>query len=156
MTVSDWAGNDSVVSRSVNIDQLRITSVSRTPEAINPTAAETSSVAFTLDRPADVSFRMYRRGSHALVRTLLDDEPTAAGTSGVVWDGRDDADEIVANDSYYFSIQAADGSGRSVTYIDPVTPKLGSNYGANNWKINGIPAAQISTVQFDPYGTTSS
>lgn len=125
LDVRDRAGNHGIVTRALSIDELRITSVFSTPEVIDPTANQTATIGFTLDRPANVSLRLYQSVTHALRRTLLDAEPEASGSHTFSWDGRNDASAIVQPEAYYFSIHASDGAGRSVTYNEPTSPTLG-------------------------------
>lgn len=70
------------------------------PNPFNPA----TTVAFTLDRDAQATLRVYDvRGR--LVRRLLDSY-VAAGRKSVSWDGRDDAGRPVASGTYFLRLEA--------------------------------------------------
>lgn len=153
LDVQDRAGNHGIATRGITIDQLHISAVSAAPMVIDPTANQTATIGFTIDRPADVSLRMYQSGTHALTRTLLAAEPKAAGSYTVLWDGTNASSAIAPPDAYYFSVQASDVAGRSVTYNEPTTPTLGPATAWSNPRFNGAAPIVLTLppVQWNPH-----
>lgn len=76
----------------------------------NPFAASTA-IAFTLDRPALVSLRVYDLLGRR-VATLVGGRPYDRGTSVVQWDGTNDAGQPVAGGTYLYQLEA-DGQRRT-------------------------------------------
>lgn len=86
-------------------EAARLVGLSNTP---NPVLSGT---AFFLDVPASgpVTLRIYDV-TGSLVKTLLADEPRAAGRSNVSWDGRDERGASVAAGVYFARLLTAQGS----------------------------------------------
>jgi hypothetical protein len=85
------------------------------PPAPNPFAARTR-IDFSLERPGPVRLAVFDV-SGRLVRTLLSGE-RAAGASGVDWDGRTAAGQVVAPGVYFVRLDTRDGAGsRSVVRV---------------------------------------
>jgi hypothetical protein len=64
------------------------------------------SVSYTIDKPANVSLRVYDH-SGRLVRTLVNNREEIQGTKTVHWNAKDDTGRNVANGVYFFSLEAA-------------------------------------------------
>jgi hypothetical protein len=86
-------------------------STATTYAAPNPFAPsrETATIVFSLEREADVSIAIYDFASR-LVRHLIASEPFAGGADHrVVWDGRDEDGDSVANGTYFYRIELSTG-----------------------------------------------
>lgn len=142
LTVFDAAGNQTQVTRQVTLDYLTVTNVSVAPGVIDPYNSEQAQIQYTLNRPANVTLRIYDDLTKQAVRTLvLPGQPAGARTAG--WDGRNNSNRIVPLEAYYFTIQAADVSGRAGGWNDAATPLEGPNPSNDN--------PVVDATDFDPY-----
>jgi hypothetical protein len=81
------------------------------PNPFNPK----TNIAFELPRPARVTLRVYDIAGR-LVRTILDDVQTEAGSHAEVWDGRSDRGDRLAS-GVYLSRLEVDGEALSRTMV---------------------------------------
>ena len=88
-----------------------ITNVLASPTSFNPSAAQSTTISYTLadnlSSSLTTTVRVYN-GSGGLVRTLVNGSQ-AVGTQNVVWDGKNDSAVIVANGTYTVKVNATDG-----------------------------------------------
>lgn len=110
ITVEESAGATGVPTLAGGIDQLAME-----PARPNPFAAGTR-IAFTTPSEGHVMARVLDvRGR--LVRTLLD-ATRPAGSSELLWDGRDEAGRLLANGIYWMRVETEYGSvARKVTLL---------------------------------------
>lgn len=92
-----------VCTFTVAAGTVRRPAVSRT--FFNPTLGQTVSLAFELSTSAAVTIRVIDRDGFA-IRTLANAQELAAGAHAVTWDGRDEQNEIVADEAWSFRIDA--------------------------------------------------
>ncbi|GJQ60887.1 MAG: hypothetical protein SCALA701_36880 [Candidatus Scalindua sp.] len=78
---------------------------------------EEINISFRLTEDAKTTIRLYSP-DYDVVRTLMDRQKRPAGTNNAVWDGRDDAGNLVPDEAYLVNITAEGPSGKKVTY-DP-------------------------------------
>ena len=107
-----------------------ITNVSVTNASFNPVISETAQINYTIDIDANVTIKIYAHSTQTLVRTLLNAQPRLAGSHGELWDGRNDAAQLLPPAAYFYIIEAATTSGRMGRH-DPIlidtTPPTISN-----------------------------
>jgi flagellar hook assembly protein FlgD len=150
LTVEDRAGNQATDDRTIQIDQLRISNVSAAPARIDPLLGQTAVLAYSLDRPADVSIALYRSNSGgALARTLLLNAPRASGANSESWDGRAGSGDPVPATAYYLSISATDAAGRVAVYNPPSAPLLADGVFWSGVRFNG--ATTPGAAVFNPF-----
>ncbi|MDP2938471.1 MAG: right-handed parallel beta-helix repeat-containing protein, partial [Candidatus Omnitrophota bacterium] len=87
---------------------FQITNVSVNPHSFNPSNNERVNINYTLDRNADVTITIQNLSYNA-IRTI-GPNPKLAGANSDVWDGRNAAGEIVADNAYTFTIEAIAGT----------------------------------------------
>ena len=98
---------------------LQITNLVCEAYMILPSYGEVSTIKYTLPVNADVSIDMTDPdGDH--FRTLLTDQPQAAGPQQIIWDGRNDTDQMIAKEGDYTVV---------ITAVDPVTGTTTTRYG---------------------------
>jgi flagellar hook assembly protein FlgD len=107
LTVNDTAGNVSIIDVHVTIDIIRITAVSATPIAIDPSEGEESTISCTIDRDANVTVEIYDKND-IYVSTVINNQPVLQGENAVDWDGRDDSTAVLGPEAYKFHIDAID------------------------------------------------
>lgn len=122
LTVVDKNYNYAISSVTVNIDNMVINNVSSTTNTINAVATETSTVNFSLDRPADVVVRIVPERSNLKAPGDISAEADAvrtfnlgslvAGAHSVVWDGKDDSANYVPDEAYIYTIEASAVGGQ--------------------------------------------
>ena len=98
---------------------LQITNLVCEAYMILPSYGEVSTIKYTLPVNADVSIDMTDPdGDH--FRTLLTDQPQAAGPQQIIWDGRNDTDQMIAKEGDYTVV---------ITAVDPVTGTTTTRFG---------------------------
>ncbi|MFQ5770719.1 MAG: DUF3179 domain-containing (seleno)protein [bacterium] len=75
------------------------------PNPFNPT----TNITYDLDKNSLVTLKIYDVLGQ-VVRTLVDNENQSTGRKSVLWDGRDDAGELVASGIYVYRIRAGEFS----------------------------------------------
>lgn len=142
LTVTDVAGNVTVLDRHITLDLMAVTNVSRSPEAIAAHSGDVATVNYTINHDGDVTLRFYSHPSLTLVRTMsfLD---LVAGPQQANWDGRDDGGTLLPLGPYYFVITAVDDLGSQGTYNTATSPLAGATPVTTN--------ATVDAVDFDPY-----
>ncbi len=123
LTVNDIAGNVSTEVVTLNLDNIKITNISASPQFINPQLGEASNINFSIDRQADVTIKIYQFNSLNYTKTLaatpVNSITYSAGSNSFVWDGKDDNENILPFTTYIYTIEAVDGESRRRIY-DPV------------------------------------
>lgn len=109
LTVTDRAGNESIVNRTVNIGHF---SASQNANQMNVASAQTvaftSIVPFTLDETL-----VLKNAAGQTVRTLVSGS-RAAGTYNDVWNGTNDAGQLVGDGPYTYVATVIEGSSQLV------------------------------------------
>ncbi len=118
--------------------------VSVSPEVINPSVGESSTISYSLTHDAAVTINLYDDLTKNLVKTLISGVPKTAGVHAEVWDGRDGSNAPAPQDAYYFTIFADDGLGRTVTFNDPAIPLTSPFFPV-------ISNVSVDATNFDPY-----
>jgi hypothetical protein len=98
---------------------LSLSQVSVNTESFNPFRGQKSVLSYQLSRDAKITIKAFDP-DRRLVRVLASAAPRKAGKHSETWDGRDLDGQIVPNEAYFFTIEAADSSGGKVVY-DPMT-----------------------------------
>jgi flagellar hook assembly protein FlgD len=139
LTANDRAGNTSVLNRQVTLDNIELTNVSRSPAVIDHKNGETTDILFTLDRNAQVTIGILDELTSANVRTLSTGVQSA-GSHSVAWDGKNDSNQVLPYEAYYFGITAQDGTGRMDQFVDTFSGSPTPNG-----------AVTIQNENFDPF-----
>lgn len=143
LSVTDDAGNVTVVDRHITLDRLEITNVGRTLPVFQPQLGETTSFTYTINNPADVTLQVYRVSPQAVVRTIaMPAQPE--GANAIVWDGRDDGGVLLPFDVYRPVLSAIDALATTASYpLNPASPPNGPTPITTNY--------EFSPASFNPY-----
>jgi hypothetical protein len=85
--------------------------------SFNPSRGEKVRISYTLSDDAKVSVHVYDPDL-GLIATLMGNELQKSGRQEAVWDGKDMKGEVVPDEAYFFTINAADLKGMQEVY-DP-------------------------------------
>ncbi|MCP3887886.1 MAG: hypothetical protein GY702_03295 [Desulfobulbaceae bacterium] len=85
----------------------------------SPIQGEQAKILFSLSRDAKVSLKIFDPDNN-MVAVPMDDRECSKGLNSVFWDGRNLDGDIVADVSYYFTLEAIDSANVKETY-NPVT-----------------------------------
>ncbi len=110
LVAKDLAGNQSVVTAPVTIDNLTLTNVIA-PGAVNLRTNTPAAIKFSTNLPGSVTIKIYDVATGPTgtpIRTLTLN--SIAGVNTVNWDGRDQGGARVQGIAYVFVIEASDGS----------------------------------------------
>jgi len=129
LLVIDKADNESEVLVPVTLNNVDITNVSRSSEAIDHKRGETVQMNYHINHDADVTLKIYAEAGDQLVRTLVDNESRLAGDQVEVWDGTDDVGTLLPYEAYYFDIMANTAERGGDQFIDPMGPGPGTEPG---------------------------
>jgi flagellar hook assembly protein FlgD len=115
--------NDNANSPLLDIDPITATSsaitisgISVAPMFFTPPSGQTATINYTLDKPGNVTIRIYDFSPNQLVRTLINDQPRAVGANAEVWDGRNDLGQYLPKDVYTYTISVSDAAGQYGEY----------------------------------------
>jgi hypothetical protein len=87
--------------------------------AFNPFRGEALDLSVALKQPAELAVRVYDADWRE-VAVLADGQYMAAGDNSLAWSGRDHQGRLVADDAYFFTLEARSADGESEIY-DPTT-----------------------------------
>lgn len=145
LTVSDLIQNKSVFQVKINVDnvKIKISGISVNPDIINPCNNETATISYILDRNADTTIKLLDLNSN-VKRTLCNLAPRNAGANTEIWDGKDDAGNILSDNAYTLAIEAQSGSAK------------GWYQSSGGFQYNVITASDFTFPQsFNPYNNES-
>ncbi|WP_140414120.1 hypothetical protein [Bathymodiolus platifrons methanotrophic gill symbiont] len=110
------------------------------PRQFNPLVHEQAKIQFKSERDGQAFVRIYDRRAYQ-VREIFIEHMTANEVVLAAWNGRDDQGRLVANEAYFFTIEATDIRGNIVEY-SPVQSTLNRsipmnvNYDTDNKKLS--------------------
>lgn len=106
----------SAAQSQAKIPEISNVSISR-PQ-FNPSNGESLTIFFSLNQDSKITIRIYDP-DHGLIRYLVHGKDYKKGTNKEIWDGRDERNDIVPDEAYFFTIEAQSGKFR--TMYDPTT-----------------------------------
>ena len=106
----------SAAQSQAKIPEISNVSISR-PQ-FNPSSGESLKIFFALNQDSKIAIKIYDP-DFGLVRYLVHSKECPKGANTEVWDGRDDHNNIVHDEAYFFTIEAQSGKFR--TTYDPTT-----------------------------------
>jgi hypothetical protein len=121
LTVIFWVGGGNPLAADAN---LSIRNVRLDRNVLR--SGESANLSFHLSRDARVTILIYGP-NYEMVRSLMDQQPRAAGVNGVAWDGRDDSGRAVPDEAYLVSILAEGPGGERAVY-DPTSVSGGEAF----------------------------
>ncbi len=110
LVAKDLAGNQSIVTAPVVIDNLTLTNIA-VPNAVNLRANTPAAINFSISIPGTTTIKIYDIATGPTgtpVRTLTLN--ASAGLNTISWDGRNQQGVRVSGSAYIFVIEASDGS----------------------------------------------
>ena len=127
-------------------NSLIITGVSAAPNAFSPNADgayDAANINYLITQPARVTVKIYD-SANTLIRTLKNSLSESSGAQTAVWNGKNDAEAIVADGQYTYRIDAID------TNNNPAAQKTGTLAIDNHFiQVAAPPAGRLSgTVTF--------
>ncbi|WP_444935800.1 right-handed parallel beta-helix repeat-containing protein [Microbulbifer sp. JMSA004] len=117
LVVNDKAGNVSKVIRTITIDLVGISNVSRNQTTVNPVADESLVISFDLSAGATVTLDIKDEQTEELVRSVVETFDSA-GSYSLSWDGKDDEGNYVQEEAYTYFLTAVSGSVEGVYVIE--------------------------------------
>ncbi len=144
LTVTDRAGNVSIILRHVTLDHIKVSNVSVTPSTIDPYGTQNAVIQYTLGKTANVTLRVYNGTTKALTRTITT-AGQPAGVNTMAWNGKTATNTIPALDAYYFTLEAIDPTNvnRKGSYNYATTPVVGP--------VPSTFSQTADSTNFDPY-----
>ncbi|MBL0385938.1 Ig-like domain repeat protein [Tumebacillus sp. ITR2] len=109
---------------------LTLTSVATTPFAA--TGSNTTPISYSLKTAANVTLVVLDADGN-IVRTVLNNVSTTAGSKSTTWNGKNDAGQLVTDGVYTYKLSAADAAGTTATpqtnliTIDRTAPVISGN-----------------------------
>lgn len=103
----------------------QLTNVAANPNYFDPSTGDfispqnpTTKISYTLTKQANVSLQVFRTGTNALMRTIIQPN-VAAGTGTIEWDGRDARGIFADKGDYRLAVKATDAAGNQsiVRYV---------------------------------------
>ncbi len=122
LIAADKAGNTSMVIQPVTVDNLDLSGVVASSHAIDTSLAQSSTVFFTINSSATVTFKVIPEGQGPTGTPVYQASQIcpASGAYMFTWAGKDSTGRTVQDDAYLYILEAADGT-RSVSY-SPTAP----------------------------------
>ncbi|WP_444893972.1 right-handed parallel beta-helix repeat-containing protein [Microbulbifer sp. TRSA001] len=117
LEASDRAGNITTIIRTVTLDLLSITNISRNQTTVNPVAGESLVISFDLSAGATVTLDIKDEQSEVLMRSVVETFDSA-GSYSLSWDGKDDEGNYVQEEAYTYFLTAVNGSVEGVYDIE--------------------------------------
>ncbi|MBP9854974.1 MAG: right-handed parallel beta-helix repeat-containing protein, partial [Candidatus Omnitrophica bacterium] len=120
LIVNDQVGNIKTITVPIQAENVLITNVSSSPQFINPSLGQTSTLTYTLDRAANVTIELYRTfvtiggGGDGVfgreyIGNLITNALKTAGVNTLVWDGKY-LGATVNHSAYTYVIKASVGA----------------------------------------------
>ena len=136
LTVWDFGGNMIEDTVPVNVANLYITDVSRSPSTIDISQGETADISFTISLPAEVTLKIYPEweGTNGQLVKAVTENYAAAGSYSISWDGTDNSGSFVPDEAYIYVLDAIDPSNSSRT--DSYYPTGGHSSGDANGSVD--------------------
>ena len=103
--------------------KLTISNVSVDKKTFNPSQGEVVKIRYKLSKQANVSMKIYDSDDN-LVRVIKSVEIDKQGYNEKIWDGKDDAGNILPREVYIYTIEAISASGDE-TYIYDMADETG-------------------------------
>lgn len=100
-----------------------IAGVAVTPAVFIPSLRQEVTVAFDVGRQGKLAVQVVDRDGF-LVRTLAADAKVRPGKARYVWDGRDDAGQVVADEAYSFRVELVTPSGTERYFPADAEPEM--------------------------------
>ncbi len=121
LIATDKAGNSAGFMIPVSGDNLNLSGISASSHTINTASSESSTVAFSINAPATVNFKIIpeKLGVNGTPVYLSSKVMDVAGSSSFTWDGKDSTSKVVPDEAYIYTLSATDG-----TRVDSYTPAL--------------------------------
>lgn len=127
LTAADKAGNSSIASVPVILDALRLSNVAASADTINTYNSESSTIFFTINEPATVTFKIIpeKQGMTGTPIYQTSKSIAAAGAYLFTWNGQDNTGKVVPDEAYLYILEANDGT-RTFSYSPSAPTGAGS------------------------------
>ncbi len=127
LTVTDRAGNASIATLPVTVDNITLSSISASQHTLNTNAGETNNISFTINRPGTVTLNIIpeRSGPTGAPVYQTSINCPAAGPYSISWNGTGSTGNVVPDEAYLYILNATDGT-RADSYNPPAPTGVGS------------------------------
>jgi len=111
LTAKDLAGNQSVVTANVAIDNISLLSVSAAGQ-VDVSSGQTAAINFTMNLPGTATIKIYDMSTGVAGQPIatITQAFTSSGAKSLTWNGRDSNGNIVPGKAYIFVIEVDDGT----------------------------------------------
>jgi hypothetical protein len=117
LTAHDKAGNVSVMTVPITLDNMHIENVTTDVTTIHPLAGETVTISFTLPKAAEVTLTIKNDLDDAVIQQITQNF-SSGGVHSIGWDGTDQSGDTVPEEAYVIELNATDGVS-SGQYLAP-------------------------------------
>ena len=133
LRVLDRAGNASIDTVQVNVDNLVLGNVASVPKVLDISQGQTANITFSINKPAAVTVKVYPETAGEagpIQRQFTGSFP--AGNHSLIWDGKNNSAQFLPDEAYVIVVEADAGSGRT----DKYSPTGGLGVGAGTGNID--------------------
>ena len=137
LTVWDFGWNMVQDTVPVNLSNLHISNVSRSPSTIDISNGQTADINFTISLPAEVTLKIYPEweGTNGQLVKAVTENFVSAGSHSISWDGSDNGGLFVPDEAYIYVLEAVDPGNPSRT--DTYSPTGGHDNGSAIGSVDG-------------------
>lgn len=127
LTAVDKAGNSSITTIPVTVDNLILSSISVSRNTLNTALGESTTIPFTINRSGTVTLNVIpeKLGSNGTPVYQASINCLAAGNYAFTWNGADSTGKTVPDEAYLYILNAVDGT-RTDGYSPPYPNGPGS------------------------------
>jgi flagellar hook assembly protein FlgD len=141
VTVIDKAGNVSVDTVLVTVDNMTLTTITESQDTLDLGLGEIIDIGFAINLPGTVTLKIYsaEQGVNGVPIRTISQAFGSAGSHSISWDGRDDAGIMVPNEAYLYILEASDGTrlGQYTPTEVPATDRIDSGFNTTYPNFNG-------------------
>jgi hypothetical protein len=112
-----WAAESTEVLLTPDQQGTVLGAVEASKRTFNPSLGQSTTLSYELKKDATVTVHVYDPDQD-LVVVLADRQPQNSGKVDLVWDGKDEAGEVVPDEAYFFTVKAETEGGLREVY-DP-------------------------------------
>lgn len=107
------------------------------PDPFRPTGTNTAQIKYSVNAQAQIYLEIYD-GSNNLIRTLINGETKSAGLYTALWNGKNNAGQLVATGQYTYKVRANSAGGPSQELSGTITVER-TNPVISNVAVTGSP-----------------
>ena len=123
LTSTDKAGNSTVTTLPVNVDNLVLSGVSINSHSLDTLAAQTNIISYGINGAGTVTLKIVPEKQGPAGSPIYQTSQTvaAAGSSSFTWNGKDSTGKVVPDEAYLYVLDASDGTRTDIYSPSPAT-----------------------------------